>query len=212
MDENSKGNFVKEPFPEGENKQEPRKNFKDYLSFIWEIAKIALIALVIVVPIRYFLFQPFIVSGDSMVPNFHSGDYLIVDEIAYKFSHLQRGDVIVFNFPENPKEKFIKRVIGLPGETVGIVKGRVEIISKGKTEILNEKYLPVNLQTYRPDGTPQIEETTVKPGQYFVLGDNRTYSYDSRYWGIVPQNDIIGRVFLRIFPITAFSEMSHQTY
>jgi signal peptidase I len=187
-------------------KEDSQKGFKKYASFIWDIVKIALIALVIVVPIRYFLFQPFIVSGSSMSPNFSTGDYLIVDEISYRFSTPQRGDVIVFNFPKDTSERFIKRVIGLPGETVDIVNGQVEIIKDGKTTTLDEKYLPSDLKTY-PDS-----ETILKADEYFVMGDNREYSYDSRAWGIVPKANIIGNAFLRILPLSALSEISHPAY
>ncbi|MGD0576472.1 MAG: signal peptidase I [Candidatus Staskawiczbacteria bacterium] len=176
------------------------------VAFGWELIKIALIAFVIVAPIRYFLFQPFIVSGASMAPNFATGDYLIVDEISYRFSTPQRGDVIVFNFPKDTNERFIKRVIGLPGETVDITSGKVEITDSGKTVTLAEKYLPADLKTY-PD-----EKITLKADEYFVMGDNRTYSYDSRAWGVVPKANIIGKAFLRIFPVTALSEISHQAY
>ncbi|MCX6721123.1 MAG: signal peptidase I [Candidatus Staskawiczbacteria bacterium] len=177
--------------------------------FAWELLKIALIAFVIVAPIRYFLFQPFIVSGDSMVPNFHSGDYLIVDEISYKFSQPQRGDVIVFNFPLQPSERFIKRIIGLPGETVQVKDGNVYIISNGKTSQVPEKYLPRDLKTYGPNGDLTV---TVNPNEYFVMGDNRDRSYDSRMWGLVPQKNIIGKAFLRIFPVTALSAVSSPLY
>ncbi len=187
------------------NQEKPEKKGGNW-KIVWELLQIAIIAIVIVVPIRYFLFQPFIVSGDSMVPTFHSGDYLIVDEISYRFSTPQRGDVIVFDFPLQPSERFIKRVIGLPGETVTVQNGQVSIVKDGKTTILSEKYLPKDLKTYG-DVT-----TTLKPGQYFVLGDNREYSYDSRAWGVVPTKNIIGKAFLRIFPLAALTEFSHQTY
>ena len=141
-----------------------------------------------------------------MVPSFHSGDYLIVDEISYRFSNPQRGDVIVFNFPKDTKERFIKRVIGLPGETVEITNGQVKVIDNGKTIALDEKYLPNDLKTY-PD-----ENTTLKANEYFVMGDNREYSYDSRAWGIVPRANIIGKAFLRIFPVAALSQIPHPAY
>lgn len=180
-----------------------------YIPFVWELLKIALIALAIVLPIRYFLFQPFIVSGDSMVPSFHSGDYLIVDEISYRFATPQRGDVIVFDasfIKGYSGQRFIKRVIGLPGETIDVTNGQVKIIKDGKTTILDEKYLPADLKTY---GNKNV---TLKPDEYFVLGDNREYSYDSRFWGVVPQKYIIGKAFLRIFPVTALSEISKPSY
>ena len=189
-----------------EKKPQTEKGFKKYLSFAWELLKIALIALVIVLPIRYFLFQPFIVSGESMVPSFQNGDYLIVDEISYRFSEPQRGDVIVFNFPLQTSERFIKRVIGLPGETINITNGQVQIIKDGKITTLAEKYLPNNLKTY---GEIKI---VLKADEFFVMGDNREYSYDSRVWGTVPKKDIIGKAFLRIFPVAALSEIAHPAY
>ncbi len=191
------------------------KKSKNFLSFTWELIKIAVIALIIVIPIRYFLFQPFIVSGESMTPNFQNGNYLIVDEISYRLSTPQRGDVIVFNagFIKDPSgkydylgQRFIKRVIGLPGETVDVTNGKVEIIKDGKTTVLSEKYLPANLKTN------QDAEVTLKSGQYFVMGDNRTYSYDSRYWGYVPQKDIIGKASLRILPLTEVGGISKPAY
>ena len=192
--------------------------FKKFLTFAWELFKIALIAFVIVAPIRYFLFQPFIVKGESMTPNFQDGNYLIVDEISYRTSSPQRGDVIVFDssfIPGYSGQRFIKRIIGLPGETVDIANGKVEIIKDGKTTVLSEKYLPANLETYGYNGSnlsPLPEEIILKSNEYFVLGDNRTGSYDSRFWGVVQRKYIIGKVFLRILPITSLSEISRPAY
>jgi len=194
------------------------ENKKKFLLFAWEIIKIAVIAFIIVAPIRYFLFQPFIVSGASMAPNFSTGDYLIVDEISYRLATPQRGDVIVFNagfIPNYAGQRFIKRVIGLPGETVDIADGQVKIIKDGKITVLDEKYLPAKLATYGYDGSSIStlpEEVTLKANQYFVLGDNREGSYDSRYWGVVPRSDIIGKASLRVFPVTALSEISRPIY
>lgn len=185
-----------------------------YLSFAWELFKIAVIALVIVLPIRYFLFQPFIVKGESMSPNFKSGDYLIIDEITYRFAEPSRGDVIVFKYPKDTTQKFIKRVIGLPNETVDTKDGQILITKPalsgaegdGKTSVLNENYLPKDLKTY---GTINV---TLGSDEFFVLGDNREYSFDSRSWGIVPRKDIIGKAFLRIFPVTALSGIPSPAY
>lgn len=185
------------------------KGYKKYLSFAWELFKIALVAFVIVAPIRYFLFQPFIVSGESMVPYLQSGDYLIVDEISYRFSEPQRGDIVVFNtnfIPNYYGQRFIKRVIGLPGETVDITNGQVEIIKDGNINILSEKYLPNNLKTIG-----DIKKV-LGENEYFVLGDNRDKSYDSRAWGVVPEKDIVGKAFLRLFPINALTQISRPTY
>ncbi len=179
---------------------------KKYLSFGWELIKIGLIALVIVLPIRYFLFQPFIVKGESMTPNFRSGDYLIVDEISYRLSDPARGDVIVFKYPKDTSQKFIKRIIGLPGETVDIQNSRISIIKDGEPFVLGEEYLSDALKTY---GDVNI---VLGSDEYFVLGDNREYSFDSRSWGVVPRKNIIGKAFLRIFPLAALSEITKPAY
>jgi len=189
--------------------KETKRAIKRYIPFTIELVKIAVIAFIIVAPIRYFLFQPFIVSGASMAPNFETGDYLIVDEISYRLSAPQRGDVIIFDasFIQGYKgQRFIKRVIGLPGETVNITNGKVEVVKDGKTTVLDEKYLPNDLQTYGDTST------TLKSDQYFVLGDNRQYSYDSRMWGVVHKNNIIGKALLRVLPITNISEISRPAY
>jgi len=166
------------------------------LSAAWEFLKIIIIALVIVLPIRYFLFQPFIVKGDSMVPNFHSGDYLIIDEISYRFGEPKRGDVVVLKYPPDPAQKFIKRIIGLPGETVTIGNGTVSVTSNGKEVSLDEAYLPDSLKTA---GNVRV---TLKEDEYFVMGDNRDFSYDSRSWGILPKYDIVGKAAFRVLPLT----------
>lgn len=181
--------------------------FKKYVVLGWEIIKILVIAAVIVLPIRYFLFQPFIVKGDSMVPNFHSGDYLIVDEITYRFSKPERGDVVVLKYPLDNTQRFIKRVIGLPGETIDIKNGAVTVTKDGKAVVLNEQgYIPATSIT---DGSAHM---VLGEDAYFVMGDNRPFSYDSRRWGVLPKEDIIGRALLRIFPITDISYITDPNY
>lgn len=180
---------------------------KKVLVFCLDILKIALIALAIVLPIRYFLFQPFIVKGESMSPSFESGDYLIVDEISYRFSEPQRGDVVVFKYPKDESQRFIKRVIGLPGETIVIENGQVSITKiDGTITILDEVYLPDDLKTYGD------ANTSLKSDEYFVMGDNRTYSYDSRSWGVVPEKNIIGKASLRLYPVTEISAILAPAY
>lgn len=177
-------------------------------SFLWEIIKIIIIALVIVIPIRYFLFQPFLVSGQSMEPNFENNNYLIVDEISYRLRQPQRGEVIVFNYPNDTSKRFIKRVIGLPGETVEIKDGEVIIYDKNnKPEVLDElSYLPKYLET---SGNLKV---TLGVDEYFVLGDNRPASADSRSWGILPRKDIIGRVYVRIWPLKSLAKIATPLY
>lgn len=169
---------------------------KEFLSFVFETLKIVVLALVIVLPIRYFVFQPFIVKGESMEPNFQDGNYLIIDEMSYRFRSPERGEVVVFRYPYNPTQKYIKRVIGLPGETVQIVNQQVRIFDRsGQETILNENtYLPAN------DPTTGNLKITLKSDEFFVLGDNRLASSDSRVWGVLPRNNIIGRVLLRLWP------------
>ena len=179
------------------------KAFFSFFLFVWEILKIVLIALVIVIPIRYFLFQPFIVKGQSMEPNFENSNYLIVDELSYRFRDPQRGEVVVFRYPKNISQRFIKRIIGLPGEKIEIEAGVVMMNGK----ILDEsKYLPSGVQT---TGNTQI---SLDENEYFVLGDNRISSFDSRQWGVLPRKNIVGRVYFRAWPITALTKFEAPTY
>jgi signal peptidase I len=183
-------------------------------SFLWEVVKVFFWALIIIVPIRIFLFQPFFVQGASMEPNFKDGDYLIVNELGYKqtsvdieglhlftvgsFKELKRGDVVVFRYPRDPKQFFIKRVIGLPGEKIKVEAGKVTLYNEQNPEglLMDENaYLPYGLST---SGSVT---TTIKEGEYFVLGDNRQFSHDSRAWGILPQVDVIGKVLIRAWPL-----------
>ena len=175
--------------------------------FVWEISKIIALALIIVLPIRLFLFQPFIVRGSSMEPNFHTRDYLIVDEISYRFSEPKRGEVIVFKNPKDTSQKFIKRIIGLPGETVQIKEGKVIIFNDDEGRILNDSsYLADITQT------PGNITISLKENEYFVLGDNRLFSYDSEDWGALSRENIIGKVFVRIFPIPSFAKIETPIY
>ena len=179
-----------------ENKQKT-SGFKYWLNFSWEILKIVIISLAIIIPIRYFLIQPFFVQGASMEPNFLDGDYLIVDEISYRFEAPQRGEVIIFRYPINQSEFFIKRVIGLPNETIKIQEGRIFIYNQE-----NPKGLILNESTYLSDSyTAGDMELTLKDGEYFVLGDNRGSSSDSRRWGALPRNLIIGKAWVRAWPV-----------
>jgi signal peptidase I len=174
---------------------------KKILLIFWELVKIALIALIIVIPIREFVFQPFFVRGQSMEPNFHDFDYLIIDEISYRIHPPQRGDVVVFRNPLNPSQRFIKRIVGLPGETVRILEGKVIIEKDGQTFVLNESsYFSQEMVT------PGEKVVTLKENEYFVLGDNRSLSFDSRSFGPVPKEYIIGKVALKIWPLSVFAK------
>jgi signal peptidase I len=181
---------------------------KNTLIFIWELAKIIIVALAIVVPIRYFIFQPFIVQGASMEPSFHQGNYLIVDQLSYRFREPKRGEVIVFRCPEKTGRLYIKRIIGLPGETIEIRNGQVKIFNQQKEKKLNETgFLFSDIKT-----PGNVKEILIE-NEFFVLGDNRPFSSDSRHWGPLQREDIIGRVFLRAWPFTLFEipEISKQS-
>lgn len=164
-------------------------------NFFTELLKFGIVAVIIVIPVRLFVAQPFIVSGISMVPTFEDAQYLIIDELTYHFQQPKRGDVVVFRYPKDPSQFFIKRIIGLPGETVNISPSGVSITkADGSTQQVDESYV-VN----RGNGGEQTY--TVPAGSYFVMGDNRPESSDSRAWGFVPRADLVGRVFVRLLPV-----------
>jgi signal peptidase I len=184
--------------------------------FIWDFVKVILIALVIILPIRYFIFQPFIVSGSSMEPNYSNGQYLIIDEISYRFTEPARGDVIVIRYPKDPKQFFIKRIIGLPGERVQVDNGRVTIINDANPEgvTLSESYLPSQGLTF-PHNTAIVggkKSITLKADEYFMMGDNRLASSDSRDWGVLDRDEIIGKVFVRVLPLSEFMKFRNPGY
>src|SRR3989339_1689934 len=120
------------------------------IRFVWDLVKVVCVSLAIIIPVRYFLIQPFYVKGASMEPSFYDHEYLIINEISYRFSQPERGDIIVFRYPRNPQEYFIKRLIGFPGEDIQIKDGEVIIFNKENKEgmILDEPYLPDDVKTY----------------------------------------------------------------
>jgi signal peptidase I len=186
------------------------ETFKKVMSFLSETGKTILLSLIAVYLIRSFIVQPFYVRGASMEPNFEDGEYLIVNEIGYScvpyvnycFGQPQRGDVVVFRYPLDPSEYFIKRVIGLPGDIVEIQNGHVVVNGKE----LGEAYIPSGVFTY---GNAKI---TLAKGEYYVLGDNRLASSDSRRWGILPARNIIGRVWFRGWPVSRIGIIPEPSY
>lgn len=164
-------------------------------SSLSEIARFALIALIIVLPIRWYVAQPFIVSGASMEENFHNNDYLIVDQITYRFEEPKRGEVIIFKYPRDHSKYFIKRIIGLPGETV-VIDGNSVIIKN------DERPEGIKLEeSYAALGKNNFDQTVkLKEGEYFVMGDNRDHSSDSRVWGVLKEEEIVGRAVARLLP------------
>lgn len=171
---------------------------KNHSNFWKETLKLVILALFIVIPFRLFIAQPFIVDGASMDPTFETGDYLIVDEVTYRFKTPERGSILIFKYPLDPKKSFIKRVIGLPGETVSISDGQVIIFNTEHLDgfVLDEPYVKLN----------KIDNSsyTLSANKYFVMGDNRIGSADSRIWGPVPEENIVGRPIIRFFPPAFF--------
>lgn len=166
-------------------------------AYTLEIVKVFLIALAIVIPVRYFLIQPFYVKGASMEPTYTDHEYLIVDELSYYLRTPERGEVIVFRYPRNPRQYYIKRIVGLPGDTV-IVKDQKVIINRDNESIVLDEtnYLDPSV----PTESFNYSEVTLAEDEFFVMGDNRTASYDSRHFGPIKESVIVGRALIRVLP------------
>lgn len=181
--------------------QEERKGFFSSLgSHLIDFIQTLVVFGAIFALIYLFVAQPHKVSGNSMVPTFHNGDYILTDKLTYRFSSPKHDDVIVLKNPKDESQDFIKRIIALPGETIKIEQNSVYV----NEQLLKELYLPPG--TITPAGAFIPENTTIKagPNQYFVLGDNRSHSSDSRAWGGVTKEEIVGKVFFRYWPPQAF--------
>jgi signal peptidase I len=177
------------------------------LENVWDLVKVVCISLAIIIPVRYFLIQPFYVRGASMEPNLLDHEYLIINEIEYRFEDPQRGDVIVFRYPKDQSQYFIKRVIGLPGEKVEIRDGHVYVYKDEKKYLLDEAtYLDESVKTIG-DYSWQLGEN-----EYYVLGDNRDFSLDSRVFGPVEKRLIIGRAWLRGWPVNRAAVFKQLEY
>jgi len=183
--------------------------------FFLEMVKVFVLAAVVIIPVRVFLFQPFFVQGQSMRPNFEDGEYLVVNEFGYKktsvgigetdfftvspFRDLSRQEPIVFRSLETDGQYLIKRVIGLPGESVKIENSKVMIANRVHPEgfLLDESsYLGKTVLT------TDMKAITLQSDEYFVLGDNRTQSRDSRFFGPIKESMIVGRVLIRAWPVS----------
>lgn len=174
--------------------------------FFIEVVQIVIIAAAIIIPVRYFLIQPFVVTGASMEPNFYDSEYLIIDEVTYRLRDIQRGETVVFHPPNSPEQFYIKRVIGLPGETVQILDGKITIE--------NEEY-PNGVEIvedYIEDYTNGQVRVTLGLDEYYLLGDNRDASLDSRRIGPVPAANIVGRVWLRGLPLDRMGTIQNPDY
>ncbi|MBI4143111.1 signal peptidase I [Candidatus Uhrbacteria bacterium] len=176
--------------------------------YLLEVIRVVIVALAIIIPVRYFLIQPFYVKGASMEPNFEDHEYLIIDELSYRFREPLRGDIVVFRYPYDPSQFFIKRVIGLPGERVDIRDGAIRIRTAEHPNgfTLVEDYLAPNVTT------PGERSVTLGMDEFFVLGDNRRASFDSKDFGPIPRRAIVGRAWFRGWPPSKFSRFTAPAY
>lgn len=194
----------KENINSDEMKTEKKKDNSfliDLKDFSFDTIKIVVISLIIIIGIRSFVMQPFFVNGQSMEPNFHDGDYLIVNEIGYKFDDPKRGDVIIFHYPNDPSQFFIKRIIGLPGEKIEIKNNEIVIYNREHPDgfALDEFYIPKSAVISKN------HSKELKNDEYYVLGDNRIASSDSRVWGVLEKHYIVGKAWIRAWPFNDFS-------
>ncbi|MFA6427628.1 MAG: signal peptidase I [Candidatus Magasanikbacteria bacterium] len=173
--------------------------------FFLEVIKIVVLAGITIGLVRYFLFKPFYVKGQSMEPTFYERDYLIIDEITYRFRLPERGEVVVLDSPVN-SDHYLKRIVGVPGDRVKVEEGKVIIYNDTYPRgwVLEEEYVTEN--------TPGSLSITLGDNQYFVLGDNRDASYDSRRFGAINRSEIIGRVWLRGWPFSRVSTFTVPEY
>lgn len=174
--------------------------------FFLELIKVVVLAGITIGLVRYFLFKPFYVKGQSMEPTFFEHEYLIIDEITYRFRTPERGEIVVFRAPSDPKDFYLKRVLALPGERVKV--------EENKIIIYNEEYPQgvVLLEEYIDEETSGAVSLTLGPDQYFVLGDNRSASYDSRRFGPISRQDIIGRTWFRGWPFRRMTTFETPDY
>lgn len=188
---------------------------RSLINFFLEIAETAILAILIFLALYLFLVRPHQIRGDSMLPNFHNGEYLLTEMVSHNLlkKDPQRGEVIVFRSPEQPNLDFIKRIIALPGEKIKLQNGKVFIINEANPEgfLLREDYLG--------EGTVTEGRRTIKEGEvfevddgYIVMGDNRERSSDSREWGVIKRENIIGRVWLRYWPPEAVALLRPAEY
>ena len=181
---------------------------RKFFASLLEVLEIAVIAVAAVFIVRSFLVQPFLVSGTSMVPTFSNGDYVLTDELTYRIRPPERGEVVVFHDVSDPSTYLIKRVIGLPGETVIVKNNTVTIENKQNPNgfVLNESYLPAGTVTSGD------QSWTLSSSSYFMMGDNRAVSYDSRSWGPLPASNMVGLVRFRLWPFNAIQIFSAPQY
>lgn len=166
------------------------------------------VVLAILVMIYLYLVSPQEINGASMEPNFHNGEYILTNKILYKFREPVRGDVVIFKSPKNKDIDYIKRIIGLPGDIVKLENNALYV----NGQKVEEPYLAPGITIFGGSYLSEGQEVVVPPGEYFVAGDNRPHSSDSREFGPIPLTDFIGVAFLRYFPFDRFGVLPRPTY
>lgn len=181
---------------------------KSILKVTWDLFKFLILVILAAFIFKAVLFQPFVVDGNSMESNYHDKEYILVNKLVYYLEKPERADVIILRPPDNPNYTYIKRVIGLPGETIKISHSRVYI----NNQLLEEKYLPIEEKTLIGSDEKMALERTLAKNEYFVMGDNRDHSTDSRDFGVLPRENIVGRAWLILYPTQYFGLAKHNGY
>lgn len=190
-----------------ETKEKISSFFASIGQFLFSFLETVIVALVITVVLYLFVMTPHEVVGNSMHPTYKNGEYLMANKISYKLHKPERGDVIIFKYSDT--QDFIKRIIGLPGDTVMLKDGKIYI----NGVILNESdYLSESIYTNGQDYLKEGQSITVPEGEYFVCGDNRNHSSDSRAFGSVKLQNIKGKAWIVYFPFSQFRLVKHQSY
>jgi signal peptidase I len=175
---------------------QPQRKKSGCISFLVDVLETLVLSVVLFVSINI-ISARIRVDGDSMVPTLVSGEYVVVNRLSYRLGNPQHGDIIVFHFPRNPSEEYIKRVIGLPGDVIEVMNGSVYV----NGQLLNESYLEMRIN--------YTGKWEVPPGQLFVLGDNRNNSSDSHDWGTVPMDYVVGKAVLVYWPPPDWGLIEH---
>lgn len=181
---------------------------KKLTSFLLEVLQVIVFAISIFLFIYLLVMQPHKIKGDSMEPNFHNAEYLLTDKLSYRFGEPKRGDVVVFQAPPELKEEYIKRVIGLPGDEVSIIDGKIYI----NNSELKEGYIPDDFYTYPAKFIAEGQPIKIPDGNYFVMGDNREHSYDSRNFGLISKSTITGRAWVVYWPPQQAGSVKSPSY
>ena len=198
--------FTAEPVP-----VKPRSSSK---SFWLDALETIAIAFFIFIVIYNFIAQPHLVKGESMLPNYHDGEYILTSKLYSLWGSIERGDVVVLKSPDDENTQFIKRVIGLPGEKIKIDNNQITIFNSANPDgkVLKEAYISPQVVTEGRNFIPEGETISIPKDQYVVMGDNRSYSYDSRAWGFLDKDGLVGKAFFVYWPIADFGIVNHATY